>query len=374
MSQFILFVFFLFLRLSNVLAEECERPLKVLHLSMHGGCIREIEAIAKELAIDLTSWFVLGSPPGHFDEKGVGAAIYNIGHDRAERVWNKHRAFFESFDAILTSDTAPLSRIFLQNGWKKPLIIWICNRFDYSDRASIDCDFPDTEYYQLFSRAVQQDNVSVIAYTAIEHIYCRSKGIDTGTLTITPCGAFISKCVDSAIPSYVVKEETLFVTPYHNDTWFKVAKYCEALGFTSYQGRYNGPEDLKGFKAIVHIPYSWSNLALFENMQFGIPYFIPSKKFFRQFLEAGAFLPDPGFAIHHLEASEWYSPRHSALFTYFDSWEDLQYKIQHTDFTAWKARIQEHAKAVKTETIEKWKQVFQSAKRNPAKKPMIKSF
>ena len=71
----------------------------------------------------------------------MGNAVYNIGHQRAETVWNRHKDYFDKFDVIVTSDTAPLSRIFLQNGWRKPLIIWVCNRFDYCDYASLDLVF-----------------------------------------------------------------------------------------------------------------------------------------------------------------------------------------------------------------------------------------
>ena len=36
---------------------QCTLPLKLLHLSFHNGCIREIKYIARELGIELTSIF-----------------------------------------------------------------------------------------------------------------------------------------------------------------------------------------------------------------------------------------------------------------------------------------------------------------------------
>ena len=38
----------------------------------------------------------------------------------------------------------------------------------------------------------------------------------------------------------------------------------EMLGFKAYTGKYDGPCDLTNYKAVVHIPYAWSNLAFFE--------------------------------------------------------------------------------------------------------------
>ena len=44
-------------------------------------------------------------------------------------------------------------------------------------------------------------------------------------------------------------------------------EFCTTLGIKSYCGRYNGPDDLRDFKGVIHIPYAWSNFALFENME-----------------------------------------------------------------------------------------------------------
>ena len=135
--------------------------LKVLHLSFHSGCISDFEFVANQIGINLTSLNVLAMPRQDWDEKSPGASIYNIGHDRAKRIWDKKKEYFDQFDIILTSDIAPLSRIFLQNGWDKPLIVWICNRFDYYDGATNDCGFPDNEYYNLIKNSLKNHKVKV---------------------------------------------------------------------------------------------------------------------------------------------------------------------------------------------------------------------
>src|SRR5579872_2660547 len=88
-------------------------PLKVLHLSFHKGCMEDIEQVASELGFDVTSWSIyqLGDK---WEGSWAGNDSYNIDADRAQRVWNLHHDFFNQFDMIITSDTAPLSRIFLQ--------------------------------------------------------------------------------------------------------------------------------------------------------------------------------------------------------------------------------------------------------------------
>ena len=333
--------------------------LKVLHLTFHRGCATEIEAVSKKLSLDLTTWYIPELPPYFFDELSQGNAYYNVGHDRAERVWNKHKQYFESFDVILTSDTAPLSRIFLQNQWKKPLIIWVCNRFDYYDAASLDCDFPDKEYYDLFSQAATQKNVTIIAYTEIEHMYAKSQNAHLGNLTIPPSGAYISELTHSSIPQHILKKETFFLPPYHNETVFlNLFQHCTNLGIKSYCGRYNGFADLQDFKGVIHIPYAWSNLAFFENLHLGIPYFIPSKALMLSFISRGAFFRDPQFTEKFLNASEWYSDKYSPFIVYFDSWKDLLVKLNTYDYHGNRQKILNLAKKHEEKVFSSWQTVF----------------
>lgn len=329
---------------------------KVLHLTLHKGCAKEMESVAKELSLDLTTWFIHDLPPYAFDGVTKGNGIYNIGHERAERIWSLHHSFFESFDIILTSDTAPLSRIFLQNAWKKPLVIWICNRFDYCDTASLDCEFPDQEYYDLFKKACFQENVKVIGYTAYEHLYARKKGIDTGTLVIKPTGKFIEE-TSSAIPIEVDKSETFFLPPYHNEISFMDASNVYSkLGIRNYNGRYAGAKDLEGFKAIIHLPYAWSNLALFENLYLGTPYLIPSGAFMEKLIRKENYF----HSSHENEfyVSEWHDPENAKYFIYFDSWVDLAHKVKTIDFKQRREVVKQLGKENAEEMLNRWKKVF----------------
>ena len=93
----ILFVFSFFV--SEIITKE----LKILHISLHKGCINELEYIAKELELNLTSMFVHEIAPCEFDGKSKGTCLYNIGHERAENIWKKNKEYFETFDVIITS-------------------------------------------------------------------------------------------------------------------------------------------------------------------------------------------------------------------------------------------------------------------------------
>ncbi len=334
---------------------ELNRPLKVLHISFHQGCINDYKEVAQELSLDLTSWYVLSAelPRIHFDGVSKGNDVYNVTHERAKRVWDKHKDYFEQFDVIVTSDTAPLSRIFLQNGWQKPLIIWVCNRFDYCHSGGLG-----SEYYSLIKKASEQKNVKIISYTPYEHHYAAAKGINFGTRTIKPLGCLAKELTTdfcSSIPPEINKTETAFIYPRLDRAKVSYIKNkCAEVGIQTYSGRYNGPGDLKGFKGIIYFPYQWSNLALFENLQQGFIHFVPSEKFILE----NRSVPIRYCTLSNFHLCEWYSNEHRDLFVYFDSWADLKYKMDTLDYTALSEKTKRFAQQHRMTMIKRWQEVF----------------
>ena len=298
--------------------------MKILHVTFHNGCAINLDFVAKKLGHELETQFAL-------------LWNYNIGHDRAADLWNKHKDYYDQFDLIITSDTAPLSRIFLQNNYAGKLIIWVCNRFDYHDAASNDCGFPDSEYYQLFRAAVKSSNVKIFSYTQFEHEFAmKYRNTILPPNVIKPCAFMESPPTTSLFPADLNKNDTFLVPAYHNDTHFlDLTAKCNSLGIQVYGGRYNGPSDLVGIKGIIHIPYAWSNLALFENWSLGNVYFIPSKTFLFELIKRHVnFFWSPPFVPSMIESSEWYAPEHKNLFAYFDSWDDLKQKTNDSSYIA----------------------------------------
>ncbi len=333
--------------------------MKILHLTFHKGCQKEFESVAKEFGFQLDTWYIQSLPTYSFDGTNAGNGLYNVGHDRAQRVWDLHKNEFNEYDAIITSDTAPLARIFLQNNFSKPLIIWICNRFDYSDRASLDCKFPDSEYYDLWRSIPSRPNVAMIGYTDIEHVYTKSKGVESGTLLIKPCG-FV-EALDYLEPD-PTKGKMFYLPPYHNETKFmNFSQFLNNIGIENRCGRYSSPRELTQYKGIIHLPYSWSNLAFFENISLGIVYFIPTFDFMRTlYSQENYFFPNPDMLFtndNHLK-TEWYHPDHSSFIVYFSSWEDLNEKINLTDFENMHNKTLTYAKQHRTIMLDRWKQVF----------------
>lgn len=339
-----------------------EKKLKILHLGFHKGLENELYSVASELNLDLIY-------KRFEDSVSKGSAIYSVGHDKAKTAWRVYKDYYMKFDVIITSDTAPISRVFLQNGWPelpgKTLIIWVCNRFDYYDRASKDCLFPDREYYDLIRKANNRKNVHIMGYTRFENHYGKfMKHVNFGNDVTKPIG-ILSKKVwkyesnpERMIDGRKIKD-LFFVPPYHNETkMIKLSEKLNGLKIPNYNGRYNGPLELKDFKAVIHIPYAWSNLALFEAFQLGIIYFIPSKKLMQELSRRGNFFWSPPFNRSLLHLSEWYSDEHKSLFVYFDTWEDLRKKVQTTNYDQKRNQVLDFGKKHKTQTLNKWKKLL----------------
>jgi len=322
--------------------------VKYLHLSHHNGCVADLAYVARKLdgiSIDYmqADW------------------NYNVGPERATQIWNERRGVFERYDGIITSDTAPLSRIFLQNGWAKPLIIWICTRFDYTDQATNDCHFPDPDYYKLFSEALNKPNVRVISYTAYEYIHARNRGVAVGDQVIKPTGMGAKSTGGTAIPADVDRVSTFFIPPYHNDTHLlDLEGMCRGMDVSVYRGRYAGPDDLKGFKGIIHIPYAWSNLALFEGWQRGLVYFIPTESMLLKLAETRQFFWSPPFLREQLHTSEWYDPRNSPAFMKFGSWEELKTLTHSVNLDSVRQRVKTMAIVHSAQQVSRWRTVFES--------------
>lgn len=347
---------------SAVQSDIQKRP-KILHLTFHRGCVEEIKHIADKLNLDVTSWFVFDKPLVEFEGINSGFEVYNMLPDRAQRIWDKHKDYFNSFDVVWITDTAPLSRIFLQNDWQKPLLIWICNRFDYCHHPST---FPDRAYHELFAKATKQKNVVIIPYCPYEWYYAYTKGVYVNTFTIKPIGAIETQDrynnADKSIPASVDKKNTIFIYPRLDAKQLAFVKEkCDELGIKTYSGPYNGSNDIKDFKGIIFFVYgAWLNIAMFENFQRGLVHFLPTIEFMEELNRAKAPVSGHPYVLGSklYELCEWYTTQHRDLIVYYDSWQDLKYKIEHTDYQAMRTKIINFAHEHEQEMLNRWRMVF----------------
>jgi len=343
---------------------------KVLHLTFHpSGCPGEIMELAKHFDWELDTWIIVNQKHFEFDPSSQPVQCYNMTKDRAERIFNKHKEAFESYDLIITSDTASLSRIFLQHNWKKPLLVWVCNRFDSRVIRNHWAKFPDKEYYELFQAANKMPNVKIIGYTNYEKVHAENhKQITSIEDTIPPTGLNESFTYKKKIPSKRKKEGRFFIRKYINEAKFALCPKVSKLDIPYYTGPYGGSADLKDFKGMIHIPVVMANFFLWENLKHGIVHFIPSKKYYRDLYENGKInfwdWTNGGTWENNIDSDEifafcdWYNPKLKDCLVYFDSMEHLKELTETIDYDSKREYIRNWHKRHVSYCLKKWEKVF----------------
>ena len=333
--------------------------MKILHLGFNLNIANELYYVSEQLDLNLIfKRFTDGVNPNNSPK------LYNVSYELAKNAWENNKDFYNKFDMIITSDTCPISRVFLQNNYNKKLIIYVCNRFDYYDKSSLDCDFPDQDYYKLMANVKNCKNVKILAYTEFENLYAKKYcEVDIGSKVIKPIGKISSKFSKydniSSIPKELIKEDLFFVSTYHNNTQLiDLSKILNELKIPNYVGEYKNVKDLIGFKGIMHIPSSWSDISLFKILQLGIIYFVPTMNFLLKLKSKGNFYWNPPFTVEYLAMSEWYCDDHKNIIIYFESWQDLRNKVKNTNYEKQRGIITQFMLKHEKICLDKWSRIL----------------
>lgn len=277
--------------------------MRVLHLTFHVGCANAIDNILRE-SVDLTTRIVTS---------GVDGFYYNMTHERADLAWGIHNHYFNEFDAVVVSDTVPLARILLQGGYGGKVIICATNRFDYYD--SREKGFPDRGYYKLMQDASRKDNVWFTANNMFDKFYAEERGVNVCDVI-----KFVSK------PTYNKKKQGYYVPTYSNDVLLSLYDRCVSSGLDVKTGRYKDMDSLAGYKTVVHLPYTWCSIALFDALACGCSYYVPTKRFILELIKEtkGYWFQNANYCPEHIDLCEFYNEENSVFIKYFDHFWDMQ--------------------------------------------------
>lgn len=274
--------------------------MKILSLGFHKGALNSIESVLK--GYDVTTLFLPLNPEGYY---------YNMTSELADKLWKENCAYYNLFDCIITSDTAPLSRIFLQNNFAGKLIIWVCNRFDYADLSG-PTSFPDKEYYELMASISSRKNVRIVAYTPFDQIYAIQKGVYVEDV-IRP--AF--QPINLELP-----RKSYYIPDYQNNYNLDLPSRVKLPIVT---GRHSGFYDLAKFKAIIHLPYHWHGIANDEALSVCTPYYVPTKRLFFTLLKSGKYwFQNQEQCEGFIDVCDFYDKNNSDFMFYFDDMNDIQ--------------------------------------------------
>jgi len=335
---------------------------KVLHLSHHYGCLKDHQYICSNLGLELESIY---SHSGTILPKGC----YRLDSEQANEIWNKNQDYFKSFDYIITSDTAPLSRIILQNidNFSGKLIVWICNRFDYNLEW-------DSSYYELIKNYSNHEKVKLIPYTEFERFWLNRFGIETKYETIRPIGLVINESL-SKDEEYSIGFDgnykmdlsggDVLVSRYHNDNIFQNSKsICESFGLVASHAKYRGSLELetlsKLYECFLIFPDAYSKFTAFELMQLKMPVILPTEKFLLQCSVKPGYFFSTGVNSNTVKYCEWYNEYFEKFAVYFEDLEGIPDAVQMVkDNKKEICDIMDTlAKTHKEKTLNQWRQIY----------------
>jgi len=303
---------------------------KVLHLSHHYGCLKDHQYICNELGLELTSNFSVWDT---ILPKGVFKITRKIAND----IWNSNEDLFKSYDYITTSDTAPLSRIVLENIDKFDgiLNIWVCNRFDFNMET-------DSKYTELIKKYSNHPQVNLIPYSEFERFWLGRKDIITNQETIRPIGLALQEPLIEG-EDYIIGfdgnyefEETsgdVLVSRYHNDNIFQDSKsICESFGLKAQHAKYRGAQELNSlvsnYECFMIFPDAYSKLTAFELMQLQMPVILPTESLLIKLSRQPNYFFSTGVVPETVKYCEWYNEYYEQFAVYFEDLDGIGDAVQ----------------------------------------------
>jgi hypothetical protein len=271
----------------------------------------------------------------------------------ADRLWNEHKDYFNQFDAISVSHLSSWCRVFLQNNWTKPLLVWFFFRFDH--------DVPDQEeYYNLLREARTRPNVKFFAATEYDRQYAQLKLKDFPLEIVTP---FLTVNNDNKTP--IPCGDRFYLVGKHNESL--MLETLQNLQIPLYHQKWEaGVPDLRGVRGVIHFPYVYATRSLIENLALENVYFLPSQEFLWDLREhiPGFFWDGglPGESHGDYSLTEWYGPAYDGLFVYYSSFEELKRLSDSPELGALiaekKERIREFKARHYEKTLRQWKEML----------------
>lgn len=150
-------------------------------------------------------------------------------------------------------------------------------------------------------------------------------------------------------------------------------RYDDSLGHRGPR-TYGGPRGMSiTCKAVLHVPYSPNTMALWENVQMGNIFFLPSAKLLAKWRaedRISVFQMSRGISLDRpltedfLNRTEWYRHDRRALFVYFDSLEEIVTKFRSLDFERKRKEMRAYMDKHEKDQLGKWKDLFAEVHKN----------
>lgn len=302
--------------------------MKVLHLTFHTGIGRTVYYNFDKLGHSVKTYFLYTM----VEQFGLNTIeqMLAITEQLGDKFYNYFKQEVEEYDLLLISDVMPISRGFLKhiNQIKTPILLWICNRFDYCTPKYKNL-FNYEQYYLLIKKTYNHPLIKIVPYSHYDKMYIETilkivindpiepyhKVMELyNTIQERDEVGFYSKIEGSTL-STLSDQFNLLIPNYDSNKILinNIEKWISDGVNPIFNQRFNGPLDLKNIDALLHIPYQVSNCFFFEAINFGKTLFIPSYSFYQQL----------GFKMIYPEYTVFWGAQQECI-VYFNNWKQLK--------------------------------------------------
>jgi hypothetical protein len=302
---------------------------------MHDGCASDIKNFLKKYDASLKTILPKERPT----EK------YIITKEKADELWNLYNEDFLNSDVLIFSDTIPFSRPVLENLESIPkntkIILWVTNRFNYAIES-------DQSYYDLLDRVKNDYRIYFLYSNKFEKVYLNNfvKIPENKQFFFTPYGK--RSRIDFNFKNKKDHNQKLFVMSYQNEKEFyplfdelnnlDIDFYCKKDWIPNEE--YCGPYDIETCSAVLHIPYAWGTIALWEYMSLGKTFILPSLAWLNRTYQERYLFFQTNKSIDMISIfSDWYCKENENLFVYFDEISQIKDIIQNKQMLINKGKL-----------------------------------
>jgi len=336
---------------------------KILHITNHPGTIKNFKSVCKYLNIS-----------DDLQEENIYGVHGYTNEETANNIWKTYGNRLDEYDILLFTDTAMVARPFLQNldKHKCKIIMYLTTRFNWGVPPE------DTKFYKLFTETSRNPRVSFVADNIYDQYYAELHDIQMACNTPIKLTPYLHPTnimhTRNELFAWSRASRAVNFVKYLDERNIKYDIFGEGYkvdtGFTTgLESRpFRDQEHICEYKGLLHLPYQVNIQGLWENLGYGIIYFIPSRTFIRELINKHTWYwweehktKSLELADRSIDLSEWYLPEHYGLFEYFDSWNHLKEitdTITDEHIINKKQYISEFMKNNNLINLEKWEKII----------------
>jgi len=312
--------------------------MKFFNIDLHISVIADIKNIFENLGHQVDSLSLSGHSWVFGQQNNLTKVInqtnwQQIDDEMCNAFYNEYKNELDKYDGFIVTHTPVFSKLYEK--FNKPIICVASTRYEYP------YTFDKQKWESLNSFLINNKNIIKISNNKFDKNYCEIFTDTEWKLIPSLCDYIGNKYTGTKSQSIL----------------FSKKKKFEKLINKESLGRYSW-EDLFSYKSIVHIPYNYSTMSIFEQYTANVPLLFPTKEFTtRLFLEnlsmteisyLQVFNKQPESTLNifgdpnvynnistfsdNLDLADFYDLESMPYITYFDNENDLNHILKNLNF------------------------------------------